>query len=155
MPELRRPTLVLFSRANPVSAILTKLTAGHMALIYKIVSRAEWEAAAKVGTYNGSQVDMADGFIHFSTGAQMRETAAKHFAGQPGLVLVSFDDNAFGDKLVYEPSRCSRISMLRWPPALHLQLFHFRLDLTASMYSRRMLRERSLFSSHPPCPFLR
>ena len=105
MPELRRPTLVLFSRANPVSAILTKLTAGHMALIYKIVSRAEWEAAAKVGTYNGSQVDMADGFIHFSTGAQMRETAAKHFAGQPGLVLVSFDGNAFGDKLVYEPSR--------------------------------------------------
>ena len=57
------------------------------------------------GVYTGSPVDRADGFIHFSTARQMRETAARHFAGQADLVLVSFDDIAFGDKLIYEPSR--------------------------------------------------
>ena len=76
-----------------------------MALIYKILSKTDWEAAAQAGVYTGSPVDRADGFIHFSTAGQMRETAAKHFAGQTDLVLVSFDDKAFGDKLVYEPSR--------------------------------------------------
>lgn len=76
-----------------------------MALIFKILSKTQWEAAALDGVYTGSPVDHADGFIHFSTGGQMRETAARHFAGQAGLVLVSFDDSAFGDKLVYEPSR--------------------------------------------------
>lgn len=76
-----------------------------MALIYKILSRTEWEVAALAGVYTGSAVDRSDGFIHFSTAGQTRETAAKHFAGQFDLVLVSFDDKAFGDKLVYEPSR--------------------------------------------------
>jgi uncharacterized protein (DUF952 family) len=77
-----------------------------MALIHKILSKSDWEeAAASGGIYTGSLVDRADGFIHFSTAGQMRETAAKHFAGQTGLVLVSFDDCAFGEALVYEPSR--------------------------------------------------
>lgn len=76
-----------------------------MALIYKILSKAEWEAAALAGVYAGSPVDIADGFIHFSTGGQIQETAAKHFAGQSGLVLVSFEDSKFGEQLVYEPSR--------------------------------------------------
>lgn len=76
-----------------------------MTLIYKILTKSEWEAAAVAGVYTGSPVDRADGFIHFSTAGQMRETAAKHFAGQTDLMLASFDDSAFGDKLVYEPSR--------------------------------------------------
>jgi uncharacterized protein (DUF952 family) len=76
-----------------------------MTLIFKILSKSEWEAATLAGVYTGSPVDRADGFIHFSTAGQMRETASKHFAGLADLVLVSFDDSAFGDKLVYEPSR--------------------------------------------------
>ena len=76
-----------------------------MALIYKILSRAAWDAAAAAGVFAGAPVDIADGFIHFSTAGQAVETAAKHFAGQSDLVLVAFDAAALGDKLKWEPSR--------------------------------------------------
>lgn len=76
-----------------------------MRLIYKIATADEWRAALASGRYEGAPVDLADGFIHFSTAAQARETAAKHFAGRPGLMLVALDADALGDKLVWEPSR--------------------------------------------------
>jgi uncharacterized protein (DUF952 family) len=50
-------------------------------------------------------VDLADGFIHFSTAAQVRETAARHFAGQTGLVLIAVEAGALGSFLRWEPSR--------------------------------------------------
>jgi uncharacterized protein (DUF952 family) len=59
--------------------------------IYKICTQAEWTAAAARGLYEGSAVDARDGFIHFSTAPQVAETAAKHFAGQTDLVLVTVD----------------------------------------------------------------
>jgi uncharacterized protein (DUF952 family) len=73
--------------------------------IYKIVSRAQWQEAEKKRRYDGSPVDLADGFIHFSTAAQMRETAAKHFAGQADLMLVEVDAKVLGEALKWEPSR--------------------------------------------------
>lgn len=73
--------------------------------IYKIVPAALWQAARETGLFEGAPVDLADGFIHFSTAAQVRETAARHFAGQDGLLLVSVDAAALGNKLVFEPSR--------------------------------------------------
>src|SRR5690606_23062427 len=74
-------------------------------LIYKICTAAEWRQAEAAGRYDGSAVDRSDGFIHFSTGAQTAETAARHFAGQPDLVLVAVDAAALGDDLKWEPSR--------------------------------------------------
>jgi uncharacterized protein (DUF952 family) len=74
-------------------------------LIYKICPRAVWQAAAKHGGVPGAGVDAADGFIHFSTVAQVKETARRHFAGQADLVLVAVDADALGQKLRYEPSR--------------------------------------------------
>lgn len=50
-------------------------------------------------------MDLADGFIHFSTAAQAAETAAKHFAGAEGLWLLAFEADAMGDALTWEPSR--------------------------------------------------
>lgn len=73
--------------------------------IYKILPSAAWMAAKQAGRFAGVAVDLADGFIHFSTAAQMRETAARHFAGQADLVLVGFDPGAFGPLLKWEPSR--------------------------------------------------
>ena len=61
-----------------------------MQFIYKICSALEWAEAAERGNFAGSTVDHADGFIHLSTALQMRETAARHFAGRTGLVLVAF-----------------------------------------------------------------
>lgn len=58
-------------------------------VIYKIASEASWREAIERGSFTGSPVDLRDGFIHFSTAAQVRATAAKHFAGVANLVLVA------------------------------------------------------------------
>jgi uncharacterized protein (DUF952 family) len=74
-------------------------------IIFKICSSAEWREAERAGVYRGSVVDVQDGFIHFSTAEQAKETAAKWFAGQRDLLLVAVDADALGDKLKWEPSR--------------------------------------------------
>jgi uncharacterized protein (DUF952 family) len=76
-----------------------------MTTIYKICTASEWRAAEQAGVYRGSAVDRRDGFIHFSTAEQAAETAARHFAGQPDLVLIAVDAAALGDRLKWEPSR--------------------------------------------------
>lgn len=73
--------------------------------IYKIAPRDLWAQAEQAGTFTGAPVDVADGYIHFSTHEQVRETAAKHFAGQANLLLVSVDATSLGDALKYETSR--------------------------------------------------
>ncbi|MEZ5292867.1 MAG: DUF952 domain-containing protein [Vicinamibacterales bacterium] len=75
------------------------------ALIYKLVSAGEWRQAEAARRFTGSAVDVADGFIHFSTAAQVSETAARHFAGVPDLVLVAVSPSALGPALRWEPSR--------------------------------------------------
>jgi uncharacterized protein (DUF952 family) len=76
-----------------------------LAIIYKIVTAEAWAAAVVQGRFDGAPVDLADGFIHFSTPGQVEETAARHFAGQDGLLLVAFDAESLGDKLIFEVSR--------------------------------------------------
>lgn len=76
-----------------------------MALIYKICETELWAQALADGRFPGAPVDRADGYIHFSTAAQVRETAAKHFAGRTGLLLIAVDDATLGPDLRYEPSR--------------------------------------------------
>ncbi|MBE3639444.1 DUF952 domain-containing protein [Mangrovicoccus algicola] len=73
--------------------------------IYKIFRAPEWAALERDGTTAGAPVDLADGFIHFSTAAQAAETAAKHFAGAGALVLAAVETDALGDALRWEPSR--------------------------------------------------
>ncbi|MEM8951413.1 MAG: DUF952 domain-containing protein [Pseudomonadota bacterium] len=75
------------------------------AVIYKIVTAAQWAEAEKDGVFKGAPVDLADGYIHFSTAEQAAETAAKHFADQSDLLLVTVKADALGEALVYEPSR--------------------------------------------------
>jgi uncharacterized protein (DUF952 family) len=76
-----------------------------MPTVYKICPVSLWREAERVGAFCGSQVDLRDGFIHFSTAEQMAETAAKHFAGQRDLVLLRVDATKLADKLKWEPSR--------------------------------------------------
>ena len=76
-----------------------------MSRVYKILTRAEWEAARAAGRFEGSAVDRQDGFIHFSTAAQLAASAAKHRAGQAGLVLLTVDAKALGPALRWEPAR--------------------------------------------------
>jgi uncharacterized protein (DUF952 family) len=74
-------------------------------LIYHICKAAEWDRARGAGSHEGSSQDVADGFIHFSTAAQITASAAKHRAGQDGLVLVEVDAARLGPALKWEASR--------------------------------------------------
>ncbi|ANP88948.1 DUF952 domain-containing protein [Rhizobium leguminosarum bv. viciae] len=73
--------------------------------LYKIVTETLWQQARQTGTFHGAGIDLKDGFIHFSTAKQVKQTAALHFAGQSGLLLIAVDGSRFADKLVFEPSR--------------------------------------------------
>jgi uncharacterized protein (DUF952 family) len=74
-------------------------------IIYKIAPEALWREAEASGRFIGAPIDVTDGFIHFSTMEQVRETAAKHFAGQTGLLLIAIDESRLGGALKYEVSR--------------------------------------------------
>jgi uncharacterized protein (DUF952 family) len=74
-------------------------------IIYKITPASAWREAERQGVYRGSADDLRDGFIHFSTAAQVAETARKHYRGQTSLFLVAVDAAALGDALRWEPSR--------------------------------------------------
>lgn len=74
-------------------------------LIYKIFRAPEWEHLRHAGATAGAPVDVADGFVHFSTAAQLRETATKWFAGIEGLVLLACETDSLGASLRWEPSR--------------------------------------------------
>ncbi|MGB0504765.1 MAG: DUF952 domain-containing protein [Pikeienuella sp.] len=74
-------------------------------LIYKIFTADQWRELDAAGDTAGAPVDLADGYIHFSTAVQAAETASKHFGGQVGLVLAAVDPDPLGDALVWEVSR--------------------------------------------------
>ncbi len=76
-----------------------------MTFIYKICPRTLWAEAEREQVFRGAPVDLADGYIHFSTADQVRETAAKHFAGAADLVLVAVEAARLGPALRWEPSR--------------------------------------------------
>jgi uncharacterized protein (DUF952 family) len=76
-----------------------------MTTVYKIVAADLWRAAEDSGVFTGAGVDLNDGFIHLSTGAQARRTAQLYFAGHDNLVLVAADGASLGEALKYEPSR--------------------------------------------------
>ena len=76
-----------------------------MAFVYKITTRTAWDAANRVGRFEGAGIDLADGYIHLSSAAQAAETARRHFSGQSDLVLLRIDSRRLGAALRWEPSR--------------------------------------------------
>jgi uncharacterized protein (DUF952 family) len=76
-------------------------------LIYKIATAADFHVAEKGGRFEGSAHDKADGFIHFSTASQLKETLALYYAGVNDILLVAVDAGSLGAALKWEhaPSR--------------------------------------------------
>jgi uncharacterized protein (DUF952 family) len=74
-------------------------------MIYHMCRAEEWAAAGQGGIYHGSAQDRTDGFLHFSTAAQIVESARRHRAGQAGLLLLAVDADHLGDRLRWETSR--------------------------------------------------
>ena len=76
-----------------------------MTTVYKIVAADLWQATEDSGVFTGAGIDLKDGYIHLSTGAQARRTAQLYFKDQGNLVLVAVDGARLGEALKYEPSR--------------------------------------------------
>jgi uncharacterized protein (DUF952 family) len=74
-------------------------------LIYKIFRAPEWAAMQAQGETAGAPVDLADGYVHFSTAGQATGTAAKHFAGEADLVLLALESDTLGEALKWEVAR--------------------------------------------------
>lgn len=99
-------------------------------LIYKICASTLWRQAEREGAFLGAPVDLADGFIHFSTAEQVEETARKHFSGQDDLLLIAVEAEKLGAALKYEVSRGGQLfphlygplslSAVRWVKPLPL-----------------------------------
>ncbi|MBO1075761.1 DUF952 domain-containing protein [Roseomonas marmotae] len=77
-------------------------------VIYTMVHDADWRAAQRDGAYHGSADDRRDGFLHFSTAAQLRASAARHRAGQKDLWLLAADAAVLGEALKWEPAAGGR-----------------------------------------------
>jgi uncharacterized protein (DUF952 family) len=120
---------------------LVRIEAVRVTTIYKICGRPAWQAAEAAGVFGGSADDTRDGFIHFSTAAQLAETAAKHFAGQADLVLVAVDAEQLGPPLRWEPSRGGALFPHLYAP----------LPLAAVRWVRRLADE---IDGHRPLPEL-
>jgi uncharacterized protein (DUF952 family) len=76
-----------------------------MQFVYKIMTRADYQAGLAAGAFPVAPVDARDGFTHLSTAEQAPETARLHFAGAGALVALAFDADAMGEALKWEPSR--------------------------------------------------
>lgn len=76
-----------------------------MTTIFKIIDAAAHQAATLNGQFTGAEIDLKDGYIHFSTAAQVAETAKRHFAGRSNLMLWAIDADGLGSALKWEPSR--------------------------------------------------
>ena len=126
----------------------------HVTVIYKLLTRDEWHAAQREGVYRGSTHDLRDGFIHFSTAAQLAGTAQKYFSGVPDLLLLAVDVEGLAGKagaaglgvapgppvfvhasdLTQGEARAEEACALRWEPARGGDLFphlYGALPLTA------------------------
>lgn len=76
-----------------------------MTRIYKILGREAWREAEAAGSFAGAGIDLADGFIHFSTASQAAATAARWFRGRDDLVVLEVEAEGLGDALKWEVSR--------------------------------------------------
>jgi uncharacterized protein (DUF952 family) len=96
-----------------ISALASALCAGNgrnpqqksLSVIYKIVHDSLWQEAQRRGRFDGAAVDLMDGYIHFSAGHQVEETARRHFVHEDGLLLVAFEATHLGPALKWEAAR--------------------------------------------------
>lgn len=95
-------------------------------LIYKILTAGQWDNLTARGETGGAPIDVTDGFIHFSTAKQVRETADKHFSGQEGLYLAAFDSAALGPSLTWEASRGGDLFPHLYGPLRHVDVLWSR-----------------------------
>ena len=81
---------------------ITKLTP-TVRFIYKVCDSGLWEDAKQAGNFIGTEIDLQDGYIHFSTASQLHDTLTRHFASRDGLVLLKIEVSQLD--IIWEPAR--------------------------------------------------
>jgi uncharacterized protein (DUF952 family) len=69
--------------------------------IYKIIDKSELQKVKNTGLYLGSKKDIEDGYIHFSSEEQVKETLKKYYSNQIDLILLKIDTLKL-DNLIWE-----------------------------------------------------
>lgn len=85
---------------------------------YKVLTADQMATLEADGRFAGAPVDLADGYVHLSTAAQLTETVDKHFAGQRDLHVAAVDLGSFGDSLKWEESRGGQLFPHLYGPLL-------------------------------------
>lgn len=93
-----------------------------MAIIFKIIEAAAHQAATLSGQFMGAEIDLKDGYIHFSTAAQVAETANRHFAGRSNLMLWAIEADGLGAALKWEVSRSGQLFPHLYAPLMMSQV---------------------------------
>ena len=112
--------------------------------IYKICREQDWRSAVEKGVFTGTQIDIEDGFIHFSPPEEVETTAAKYFAGQDGLVLVRFPVASLSAALKWEVSRDNILFPHFYAPLdpqLADRVWSLRLNGRKHIFPEDMIRE--------------
>ena len=118
--EAQTPSLLRNRQSKPLDLVSR---ARHIAgMIYKILRPEEWATLQAQGETSGAPIDVADGYVHFSTATQVKETASKHFADAEGLVLLAYDDAAMHGDLRWEPSRGGALFPHLYGPLRHADI---------------------------------
>jgi uncharacterized protein (DUF952 family) len=113
-----------------------------MTIIFKVCTRKDWLTAERHGEFRGSDDDARDGFVHFSTAAQLAGTLAKHFAAATDLLLIAVDGGVLGHALKWEPSRGGELFPHLYAP-LPLSAVRWTRTVADEVNGRRALPELS------------
>ena len=113
------------------TALIAETAAPRPERVFKILTADQWAQAISAGAFTGSHDDKRDGFIHLSTADQVAGTAARHFRGQPDLVLVACATSRLDTAaLRWEPSRGGALfPHLYGPLPVSAALWHIPLPL--------------------------
>ncbi len=101
--------------------------------IYKIVGADLWEKAQDGVNLPLLPIDVSDGYMHFSSTAQLAKTLELYFAGQSGVVVLAVKVSSLPIALKWEASRGGELF-----PHLYADLpmaaiaWHEQLDVPAS-----------------------
>lgn len=85
---------------------------------YKVLTAEQMATLERDGRFDGAPVDLADGYIHLSTAAQLTETVERHFAGQDDLHVAAVDLAAYADRVRWEVARGGQLFPHLYEPLL-------------------------------------
>lgn len=73
-----------------------------MESVYKILTVSEWQKFQSQGEYEGSLVDIKDGFIHLSPRDKINRVMSKYYNQETKVYILKFSESHFLNLLKWE-----------------------------------------------------